>query len=79
MARPPRASRRLLEERAGKPMHFIGYSCDPKSNAEGDNTVWGPARSGSSAHRATRPGTAVRLIVERGGEWKFLSYKGRFD
>jgi len=72
--------RRLLEERAGKPMHFIGYSCDPKPNAEGDNTVWGPCQ----IRQLRAPGDTVSerlfgLLVERGGEWKFLSYKGRFD
>ena len=72
--------RRLLEERAGKPMHMIGYSCDPKPTIEGANTVWGPC----VLKRAQAPGDTVRerlfgLIVERGGEWKFLSYKGRFD
>jgi hypothetical protein len=72
--------RRLLEERAGKPLHFIGYSCDPKPNVEGENTVWGPCE----IRQLRAPGDTVQerlfgLLVERGGEWKFLSYKGRFD
>ncbi len=72
--------RRLLEERAGKPLHVIGYSCDPKSNAEGENIVWGPCE----VRRLKAPGDTVQerlfgLIVERGGEWKFLTYTGRFD
>jgi len=72
--------RRLLEERAGKPLHFIGYSCDPKPTAEGENTVWGPCE----IRQLRAPGDTVQerlfgLMVERGGEWKFLSYKGRFD
>lgn len=72
--------RRLLEERAGKPMHFVGYTCDPKSTVEGENTVWGPCE----LRQVRAPGDTVSerlfgLIVERGGEWKFLSYKGRFD
>lgn len=72
--------RRLLEERAGKPMHMIGYGCDPKATIEGANRVWGPCE----LKRVQAPGDTVQerlfgLIVERGGEWKFLSYKGRFD
>ena len=72
--------RRLLEERAGKPLHFIGYSCDPKPTVEGENTVWGPCE----IRQLRAPGDTVQerlfgLMVERGGEWKFLSYKGRFD
>lgn len=72
--------RRLLEERAGKPMHVIGYSCDPKSTTEGENIVWGPCL----LKRVAAPGDTIEerlfgLIVERGGQWKFLSYKGRYD
>lgn len=72
--------RRLLEERAGKPMHYVGYSCDAKSNVEGENTTWGPCE----VRQLRAPGDTVSerlfgLIVERGGVWKFLSYKGRFD
>lgn len=72
--------RRLLEERAGKPMHVIGYRCDPKSNVEGENAAWGPC----VLKRVTAPGDTVEerlfgLIVERGGQWKFLSYEGRYD
>lgn len=72
--------RRLLEERAGKPMHFVGYTCDPKSTTEGENHVWGPCE----LKQLRAPGDTVSerlfgLLVERGGEWKFLSYKGRFD
>ena len=71
---------RLLQERGGKPLHVVGYSCDPKSNREGENTVWGPC----TIKRLQAPGDTVEerlfgLIVERGGEWKFLSYKGRYD
>lgn len=72
--------RRLLEERAGKPLHVIGYSCDPKSTTEGENVVWGPC----TLKRLQAPGDTIEerlfgLIVERGGQWKFLSYKGRYD
>lgn len=72
--------RRLLQERAGKPMRMIGYNCDPKPTIEGANTVWGPCE----LKRVKAPGDTVQerlfgLIVQRGGEWKFLSYTGRFD
>ena len=72
---------RLLQDRGGKPLHVIGYSCDPKSTSGGrKHRSGGPARSSGCA----APGDTVEerlfgLIVERGGEWKFLSYKGRFD
>lgn len=71
---------RLLLDRGGMPLHVIGYSCDPKSATEGENTTWGPC----TLKRVRAPGDTIEerlfgLIVERGGEWKFLSYKGRFD
>lgn len=71
---------RLLQDRGGNPLHVIGYSCDPQSSVEGENTSWGPC----ALKRVQAPGDTVEerlfgLIVERGGEWKFLSYKGRFD
>ncbi|MBP2648266.1 MAG: hypothetical protein H6Q77_1890 [Gemmatimonadetes bacterium] len=72
--------RRLLEERAGKPMHVIGYACDPKPTTEGENHLWGPCE----LKQVRAAGDTIRerlfgLIVERGGQWKFLSYKGRYD
>jgi hypothetical protein len=71
---------RLLQDRGGKPLHVVGYSCDPQSSVEGENTSWGPC----TLKRVPAPGDTVEerlfgLIVERGGEWKFLSYKGRYD
>ena len=33
---------RLLQDRGGKPLHVVGYTCDPQSSAEGENTSWGP-------------------------------------
>ena len=71
---------RLLQDRGGKPLHVVGYSCDPQSSVEGENTSWGPC----TLKRVPTPGDTVEerlfgLIVERGGEWKFLSYKGRYD
>jgi len=71
---------RLLQDRGGMPLHVIGYSCDPKSSKEGDNVVWGPC----TVKRVATPRDTIEerlfgLIVERGGEWKFLSYKGRYD
>ena len=71
---------RLLQERGRKPLHVVGYTCDPMSNVEGENTVWGPCvLKRTPAPRDTVEERLFGLIVERGGEWKFLSYKGRYD
>ena len=71
---------RLLQDRGGKPLHVVGYTCDPQSSVEGENTSWGPC----ALKRVQAPGDTVEerlfgLLVERGGQWKFLSYKGRYD
>ncbi len=71
---------RLLQERGGKPLHVVGYTCDPQSNTEGENTLWGPCvLKRVPAPRDTVEERLFGLVVERGGEWKFLSYKGRYD
>ncbi len=56
--------RRLLQERAGKPMHMIGYTCDPKSTIEGREHRLGTLRAQAGARRVIRPGKALR--VDRG-------------
>ena len=71
---------RLLQDRGGKSLRYVSYSCDRESSREGDNTLHGPCL----IKRETSAGATVEerlfgLIVERGGEWKFLSYGGKFD
>jgi hypothetical protein len=71
---------RLLQDRGGKPLHVVGYTCDPQSSVEGENTSWGPCiLKRVPAKGDTLEERLFGLIVERGGEWKFLSYKGRYD
>ena len=70
-----KASTRLLRRFGGKPFGYVGYSCDDKSAREGANTVWSSCdvRFVESGGRDT---TRLRLfgsIVERGGQFKFLS------
>jgi hypothetical protein len=67
-----------LEERAGRPLGFAGYSCDPVPSREGANTVVGPCL----VHRVQAPGDTVKErlfgpIIERGGRYKFVSYANK--
>jgi hypothetical protein len=67
-----------LEERGGRPHGFAGYACDPQASREGANTVWGPC----VLRRVQVPGDTTEerlfgLILERGGEFKFVSYANR--
>jgi hypothetical protein len=67
-----------LETRAGRPLRVAGYSCDPVTSREGENTIHGPC----TVRRVQAPGDTVteRLfgpIIERGGTWKFVSYANK--
>ncbi len=63
-----------LEERGGRSLGYLGYSCDHSPSREGANRVWGPCLI-----RRRRPGGDVvaerlfGLILERGGRYKFVS------
>jgi len=66
--------RRLFEERAGRPLGYRGYRCDPAPSREGANTVWGPCL----VRRLQAAGDTVEerlfgLILERAGRFKFVS------
>lgn len=67
-------ARRLIEERAGRPLGYAGYRCDPTPSREGANTVWGPCR----VRRLQAAGDTLEerlfgLIVERDRRFKFVS------
>lgn len=66
--------RRLFEERAGQPLGYAGYRCDPTPSREGANTVWGPCL----VRRLQAAGDTLEerlfgLILERDGRFKFVS------
>jgi len=67
-----------LEERGGKPLRFVGYTCDGKPSVEAANRIWGPCM----VRRVVRKGDTAseRLfsrIIEREGRFKFLSYSNK--
>lgn len=71
---------RMLEDRGGRPMHFLGYRCEEKTSKEGENEVYGPCL----VRRLQAPGDTVEerlfgLVLERRGRWKFVNYSGKFD
>ena len=70
---------RLLEQRAGAPLHYLGVTCEGP-NHQGENDVYGPC----TVTRLRAPGDTVRerlfgLVMERGGQWKFVSYGNKLD
>jgi hypothetical protein len=70
--------RRLLEERAGIPLHVAGYRCDQNVSRQGANTVIGPCVVRRlTAQRDTIDERLFGLIIERGGRYKFTSYANK--
>lgn len=63
-----------LSERGGRPLRYLGFSCDPDASFEGENTVLGPC----VVLRLQAPGDTIaeRLfgpIIQRRGRFKFVS------
>jgi hypothetical protein len=70
---------RLLEQRAGAPLHYLGATCEGPS-VQGENQVYGPC----TVERLQAPGDTIRerlfgLVMERDGRWKFVSYANKLD
>lgn len=70
---------RLLEQRAGTPLHYLGATCEGP-NRQGENRVYGPC----TIARLQAPGDTIRerlfgLVMEREGRWKFVSYANKLD
>ena len=66
---------RALDEYGGKPLGYVGYTCDESTSAEGANVVHGPC----GVRRVELGGDTVQvrlfgLVLERGGRWKFVNY-----
>jgi hypothetical protein len=63
-----------IEERGGRPLGFVGYSCDRRPSREGENTVVGPCLI-----RRRQPGgdevqeRLFGLIIERDHYFKLVS------
>ncbi|HWN19885.1 MAG TPA: hypothetical protein VNO19_13305 [Gemmatimonadales bacterium] len=70
---------RLLTERAGHPLGYVGHRCAP-ARVEGKNRI----HSSCELRRVTAVGDTVAerlfgLIVERDGQYKFVGYANRLD
>ena len=73
-----KGAQRALERRAGHPLRYVDYRCEPEPERQGENRVWNEC----TVRRVATPGDTVseRLfgsIVERGGRYKFVSYANR--
>jgi hypothetical protein len=68
---------RLLTERAGHALGYIGHTCAP-SRVEGENRVHPSCQLRRvTAVRDTVAERLFGLIIERGGRYKFLSYANK--
>jgi hypothetical protein len=76
--RSERGLARVLEERGGRPLQYVGYECPTPGMRQGQNTVW----AGCLVRRRQGSSDAVREllfgpIVQRGGLFKFVSYSNK--
>lgn len=74
-----RGASRLLAERAGRPLRYVGHACDA-ARTEGTNRI----HSHCELRHLLPAGDTVAerlfgLIVERDGSYKFVSYANRLD
>ena len=70
--------RKLVQQRAGKPLRLISHRCEGEPSRQADNTVWGPClvlRRGEKGD--TVSDRLFGQIVERGGRYKFVSYANK--
>jgi len=75
--RSTRGVRALLEERGGRPLGFVDYSCDGERHHDG-LTIWAPCL----VRRVHAPGDTVAEslfgpVVSWNGRFKFVSYANR--
>lgn len=71
--------RRLAERLGGQPLAYIGHTCDPRPDREGENRLWRQCRV--AYVRARRDTVRARLfgvIVERRGRFKFANFANDF-
>ncbi len=70
---------RALARRGGRPLGYLSYWCDPKPSRHGGNTVWGPCEVRHvGAQGDTISERLFTSIIERGGQFKFLSLANKF-
>lgn len=70
----------LLTERGGRPLRYAGVRCDTTVSREGENTISGPCAMLRLQERGDT--IAERLfghLIERRGQWKFVSYVNKLD
>jgi hypothetical protein len=72
-----RGAAKLLDERAGKPLGYLGHTCD-KPRVQGENRL----HPYCALRRVTAAGDTLTerlfgLIIERGGSFKFVSYANK--
>ena len=73
-----KGAQRALERRAGHPLRYVGYRCEPEPERQGENRFWNECTIRRVA--APRDTVSERLfgsIMERGGRYKFVSYANR--
>jgi hypothetical protein len=74
-----RGMRNALEAYAGRPVRYVGHTCDARASDEGRNTVYGPCTVRFALDGTTVEQRLFGLIVRRDGRFKFVSLANRLD
>ncbi|HET7230388.1 MAG TPA: hypothetical protein VFJ16_10330 [Longimicrobium sp.] len=69
---------RLFQRRGGQSMGYVSTRCDPRPRAEGRNRLWDRCRVTLRHDGEAKSERLFGTIIERDGEFKFLSYKNEF-
>ncbi len=70
----------VLGRLGGKRLEFAGERCEGEASREGENTVYGPCVVRLVSPPAdTSEGRLFGLVVERAGQWKFVSLANDLD
>jgi hypothetical protein len=69
---------RLLDRRGGERAAYVATECDPRPRVEGRNRLWDHCRVTFRHGGETKTDRLFGTILERDGEYKFLSYKNEF-
>ena len=71
--------KRLVKRAGGVPVKLAKYSCDPRPAIQGKNTLWsGCLLSLVGEQGDTTTHRFFGTIVERDGQFKFMSYRNEF-
>jgi hypothetical protein len=69
----------LMEQRAGRPLGYVGHACDERVSVEGRNRVSGPCLIRRRVDGSVQTERLFGLLLERDGRFKLVSLANALD